>query len=115
MDHYPVYHEINYNFPVGAERQVGTFWDRDRMMDMAMGKFSREGFLHTVEEHMSEVEDAVGLSLNKDKYTDAIWDLINGAIKTAASKHVGKGKHEEDETLSDLKQERKEVSQKRWQ
>ena len=55
---------------------------------------------------MSEVEDAVDLSLTKDKYTDAVWDFINGAIKTAAVNNFGKGKHEDDEKLSDLKQER---------
>ena len=111
-DHCPVYHEISFAFPVGAERQVGTVWDRDRMMDMVMGKVNREGFLLTVEEHMSEIEDAVGHSLIMDKDTDAAWDLINGVIKTAASKHFGKGKHEEDVEISDFKKERKEVLQK---
>ena len=106
-----MYHEISFAFPVGAERQVGTVWDIDRMMDMVMGNINREGFLQTVEEHMSEIEDAVGHSLIMDKYTDAAWDLINGAIKTAASKHFGKGKHEEDVHISDLKQERKEAMQ----
>ena len=113
-DHMPLLLRVRACYASGGDNDR-VRWDRDKMMDLLVGKADRIPFLQSVEKHMESAREALDKNLCVDTMTDNIWHGMNEAMHKAALEHFIVGEKEEHKEMKELKTERREMLSRRWE